>query len=258
MTAGAQSGRAGDLVDGAVLSRGDVQLWWAAPADFTSESLVAQGAVLPDHERTAAARFEFEADRKQALLTRLMVRQVLTRTRGGIAPDAWRFARTPFGRPVIANPGCDELIFSLSHTRSLVVCAVAAGAPLGVDIESLAQPAPLQVARRSFAPDETADILSAPLDLRARRFFAYWTLREAFIKAVGLGFSLPSASFSFTLRRDTVAVELNADLALSVGASDRWHFHLGDINPAHLLAVACSADAPLNLTFHAAGPLLRA
>jgi 4'-phosphopantetheinyl transferase len=243
------------------LGPGEVHLWWAAPADFTADALGACTRFLPDDERAASARFVFEEDRRQALLARAVVRHALAQVEGGMEAGAWRFTRTPYGRPVIADASFDWLSFSLSHTRSLVVCAVAARSAIGVDVESLAREPPLEVAGHYFARDEAAELMRAPPATRAHRFLEYWTLKEAFVKALGLGLSVPLDSFSFHLAPGDIGISFSGGLAAEGHDPARWSFHSGEIPaPAHVLALACAGAhgrRPLQIALHAAEPLLR-
>ena len=95
------------------------------------------------------------------------------------------------------------LEFSLSHTRGLVVCAVALHDAVGVDVEC-DRPglAPLELARRFFAPVEAGLLAGLPPDGQRTAFFELWTLKEAFVKARGMGLGVPLADFSFSLASD--------------------------------------------------------
>lgn len=236
-----------------------IQVWWGRPDQLGPACLARHADLLPADERAAVARFAFEEDRHESLLARVMVRQVLAQIPGGLPPDVWTFSRTPLGRPFITNAGFDEVSFSLSHTRSLVVVALTARAELGVDVESLVRRAPLHLADRYFAGPEAADLRRMPLELRERRFFDYWTLKEAFIKARGLGLTLPLDTFWFQFPSPgAVAIEFCQELAASGESAGRWRFHLGELAPAHALAVACATDGgePIEVTFHPVAPLL--
>ena len=94
-------------------------------------------------------------------------------------------------------PGLPPLRFNLSHTTGLVACAVALSDDVGIDIEWNRRPAPIAVARRFFTDAEAAAILSLPSSERDERFFLYWTLKEAYVKAKGVGLLLPFDSFCF-------------------------------------------------------------
>ena len=95
------------------------------------------------------------------------------------------------------------LEFSLSHTRGLVVCAVALHDAVGVDVEWAGRElAHLELARRFFAPAEAERLAGLPPEERRAAFFELWTLKEAFIKALGMGMAMPLADFSFSLSSD--------------------------------------------------------
>ena len=92
-------------------------------------------------------------------------------------------------------PRCPELHFSLSHSGSYAMCA-AAEKPVGCDIQ-LAAPRSLRVAERYFTQEEQARILTQETEeARQEMFYRIWTLKESFVKCLGLGLRLPLDSFS--------------------------------------------------------------
>ena len=108
----------------------------------------------------------------------------------GISAEEQRFTQTPWGKPCLADRTKPH--FSLSHSGSWVVCALS-GAPVGVDVE---QPRCTEaVARRYFLPAE----LEALPDRSAGSLTRLWTAKEAFVKALGLGLTLPLTSFTVLL-----------------------------------------------------------
>ncbi len=183
------------------LPPGAVDLWvapiWQVPDAELAQQLA---TVLSEPERERRAKFMFEKDRRRFLVTRALVRQVLSRY-VPIAPADWRFVDTAFGRPTIANahPAVAGLDFNLSHSNQLVVLALARGRELGVDVEDLERDVPLEVADRYFAVDEVRQLRALAPEARPRRFLEFWTLKESYIKARGKGLSLPLEKFDFTL-----------------------------------------------------------
>ena len=97
------------------------------------------------------------------------------------------------GKPTIAHPkDIAPLSFNLSHTERLIVCLVALDREVGVDAEDTERAGEtVEVADRFFSPTEVAALRALPAQSRRRRFFQYWTLKEAYIKARGMGLSLP-------------------------------------------------------------------
>ncbi|MDP6945214.1 MAG: 4'-phosphopantetheinyl transferase superfamily protein, partial [Myxococcota bacterium] len=116
-----------------------------------------------------------------------------------IGPAGWRFVVGDHGCPSIApeqNHG--DLRFNLSHTMGLIVCAVTRGRDIGVDVEY--EPRKSQttkIADRFFAPPEVAALHRLPEAQQRERFFAYWTLKEAYIKGRGMGLAIPLKRFWF-------------------------------------------------------------
>jgi 4'-phosphopantetheinyl transferase len=167
--------------------------------------LAAGAAVLDAHEQTRAARFRLDADREAYRAAHVLLRYALSRE-APPAPGHWRFRRGAHGRPEIdtaACPDAGELRFNLSHTRGLVCCALTRAQPVGVDAECRR---PLRdaraIAERFFNADEAAAVAAAGppgSDAQAAAFRSLWTLKEAYVKAHGLGLAMGLASFGFRL-----------------------------------------------------------
>lgn len=178
------------------------QLWFAFCDEIADEELLAayRGLLTPD-ERQKETRFYFARDRHRYLITRALVRTVLSRY-AAVRPQEWRFIPDQYGRPQIVNDDCTarRISFNLSHTDRLVVLGVTSERALGVDTEHVrARRADLQVAEHFFSADEVAQLRTTPPELQQVRFFEYWTLKESYIKARGLGLSLPLEQFGFDL-----------------------------------------------------------
>ena len=140
-------------------------------------------------------KYELEAAKANWDLARLQ----LSRFLGG-DPRAWPLVTNRYGRPELASPVPPPLGFNVSHTPGLVACAVTATPDVGVDVELVRRRLTHDVAERFFAPREVADLRRLSDADQARVFFDYWTLKEAYIKARGMGLALPLAHFAFALR----------------------------------------------------------
>lgn len=172
----------------------EVELWLADPADAGDAAL----ALLDEGERERMGRFVFEKDRRLYLAAHALVRRALSR-RAPVDPAAWRFAAEDGGRPVIAGPApVPPLRFNLSHCAGLVACAIAEGRDVGVDVEPLAE-VPRDLIDRICAPAEAAALRALPPAAQPERFFTLWTLKEAYVKARGLGLALPVEEACFEL-----------------------------------------------------------
>jgi 4'-phosphopantetheinyl transferase len=177
--------------------------------------------LLTEEELSRQVRFYFEPDRHRFLITRALLRTTLSRY-ADIPPERWRFVTNAYGRPYVANEGAAGLTFNLSHTRKLVVLAVTRGCELGVDTEdTVTRTPPLAIADRFFAPEEAASLRALPAEQRAQRFFQHWTLKESYIKARGMGLSLPLDGFAFHFPA-AQQVRLTVQASLQ-DAAENWH-----------------------------------
>lgn len=184
------------------LEAGDVHVW-RARLDPAASEVAACWSLLSADERARAERYRFERHRRRFVVARGTLRKLLGRYTARPPADIV-FRVTEYGKPVL--DGGEGLQFNLSHSHELAVYAFAA-LPVGVDVEHL-RPVEdaLDIAARFFSPREVADLRALGEDRRARAFFACWTRKEAYIKALGQGLSLPLDSFSVSLELERPAL----------------------------------------------------
>jgi 4'-phosphopantetheinyl transferase len=216
---------------------GEVRVWYAPVSDLADRDVLGQALTwLGPDERLRYERFSGDEDRRMFLLGRVMAR-VLVSEALGVAPTDWRWRDGVHGRPEIANPPT-PLRFNLSHSAGIVVCAIAVGRDVGVDVEDLARrPVEPAVVRRYCSPEEILDI-DAQRDRWHDRFLRYWTLKEAYLKARGLGISVTLADLSFSNDDSQPRIVLARSLQ---GGDERWVFRLAQPTDRHLIAVAAAA-----------------
>lgn len=220
------------------LTSGEIHLWLAFYDEINQEHLhSAYRELLNDAEKQQEPRFYFARDRRRYLVTRALVRTVLSRYIP-IHPRDWTFSTNAYGRPDIANelPEDARLSFNISHTHSLIVLGVTRGRALGVDVENFHErEALLDIADRFFAPQEVEVLTAMPPHQQQYRFFEYWTFKESYIKARGMGLSLPLDKFSFHYRDDhAVEIAIHPDLA---DDATRWQFWQFRPTPKYLVAI---------------------
>jgi 4'-phosphopantetheinyl transferase len=216
----------------------DVHLWYAQPGRLADPALLSQYArLLCPEEQQRHVRYRNERVRHEFLVTRALVRTVLSRYTG-VDPARWRFTTNAYGKPDAASPALAEpLRFNLSHTRGLIVCAVTRLEEIGVDVENIErQTTGPDLARRYFSAREVADLLKLPPQRQQQVFFDYWTLKEAYIKARGKGLAIPLDQFSFDLARgDSVQISFSPQLG---DDPSTWRFAQFSPTSEHRVAVA--------------------
>jgi 4'-phosphopantetheinyl transferase len=219
------------LADGGICAYVGHTTAFAGDADRLARAL----ARMSPAERQRYERFRHDRDRWMFGLGREMARSIVGDALG-VPPESWIWREGPHGRPEIAAPDSD-VHFNLSHSAGVVVCALARGRAIGVDIEDLSRRAPdPAIVTRYCSPAEAEDVC-AQGDHWRDRFLTYWTLKEAYLKARGLGIALPLADISFTLGEPPGHTRIGFRESLT-GTDDRWAFHLAHIEPHHIAAVA--------------------
>ena len=230
---------------GALVRGHEVHLWHVWPDDLTDPALLtAYRALLSPDEIARNRRFVFPKGRHEHLVTRALVRTTLSAYRPAVDPRAWEFVANPYGRPEVARPtGQAAIRFNLSHTDGLIVCLLAADREIGVDVEDTtrANIGLVEIADRYFSPTEVAALGALPEAARPDRFFDYWTLKESYIKARGLGLQLPLDQFSFHLGAHQRGAGDPIRISFGPGIDDdpaTWQFSLRRLSARHRLAIA--------------------
>jgi len=175
--------------------------------------------VISREERARAERFRFGALRRRHVVSRGLLRMVLGEVLDQ-PPEGVKLVREAHGKPAMASGG---LGFNLSHSGDDLLIGLVGEGRLGVDLERVRSFSDLEaLARRTFAEEEIAELLALPPDMRARAFFRGWTRKEAFIKAVGGGLSIPLTSFAVRLSRGEGDALVRLDSSCAGQTSGWW------------------------------------
>lgn len=226
--------------------------WQKPPADLRLPTLCAdiwkmdseaarltEDSCLSLEEKKRAVRFRFERDRRIFRAFHAGKRRILSRYLG-VSSEEIAFCRGACGKPTLALPEASPLLqFNLSHSKGLALLAVRWEEGVGVDVETI-QPAERMTPifnRFASALEKTTFVsaLSRGKD-SGRLLTAWWVGKEAFVKAVGRGLSLPFARFSIGL--DDVGGWKLTEMEKDFGAVSDWSLRLFSVGPYHLGAVA--------------------
>ena len=224
-----------------------IQVRHLNPDDVHQPDLIAQlRSWLDESEIARLQRFVKEEDRHRFLVSHALKRCILAKHLD-CDPKELTFGTTGRNKPVILKPQrAHPLHFNLSHTRGLTVVAVSRE-PIGVDTESLARKAPsTELATRYFTTAEQADIALAPET--NQRFFTYWTLKEAYLKAEGWGIVDRLDGFEFELSPPTQWPPARIRLRVREGVhcpTRAWQFYQWQVAPHHLVSLAACARQAL-------------
>ncbi|MGD9364358.1 MAG: 4'-phosphopantetheinyl transferase superfamily protein [Desulfobacteraceae bacterium] len=227
------------------LASNEIHLWFTFPNTIQDTDLLSEYRnLLAEEECIKHQQFYFHSHRKQYLVSRALMRTTLSQYTD-VAPREWRFSTNQYGRPEIEWPIIDlPLRFNLSHTRGLIVFAVALQHSIGVDLEATkCREVDVAMMARFFTPSEIRALHALPPSLHLDRFFEIWTLKEAYIKARGVGLSIPLDKFSFQIEDDQ-PLRVSFDSQFN-DLSHNWSFWILQPTMQHKAALALQIK-PLN------------
>ena len=169
------------------LGFGEIHIWLAM-LDVSKTIFNRLKCSLELIELRRAERFYFDKDKKQYIVARGLLREILGYYLC-LDPSHITFGYTKSGKPYLANQsGNSALRFNLSYSCGLALVGITSGKEIGVDVERIDPEMRYKdIAKRFFSRKEFAELLAQPENMQRREFFRMWTFKEAFIKATGKG-----------------------------------------------------------------------
>lgn len=212
-----------------------VRAWYIETRTLDDDAPSRLTVLLSRDERERHDRFLDEADRRSYAAAHALVRLALGRLLD-YPPSRLEFSADPNGRPLLTQPAGTSTAFSLSHTRGLAACAVVPHGRIGIDVERVDRRVDVHaIARARFAAAEAAALERCDAGEQAARFCELWTLKEAAMKATGLGLGMPLDAFAFDVTDAAVTPVIAAPF------DDRdWSFLLMDVGAGYRLALAAA------------------
>lgn len=220
--------------------------------DLPRERWVPLGEVLTAAEQARAARFRFDAPRRQFIICRAALRQLLG-SHLHLPPQEIEFEYGPQGKPEIGSihriatkSGTpmqsisssmeSKLEFNVSHSGEIGLIALTRGSAIGIDVEEYNSSVEiLRLAERYFSPAEAKTLFKLPAHQQQAGFYRGWTCKEAYIKAKGSGLSLPLSSFSVEIDPDRPAALIHVDDLPDEPA--RWTIRTLEVDPHYGAAI---------------------
>ncbi len=175
------------------LDKNQVQVWTISLETEATKVRHCE-SLLANEELARASRFSSLDHRQRFIMARASLRKILSFYANSNAAIL-DFEYGPKGKPSLS--GNTGIHFNLSYSRNMAMVAVSMQRELGIDIQAITQVTePESVARLVFSPVELSYLLSLDVHERQLAFAHIWVRKEAYIKALGAGFSQPMHSFS--------------------------------------------------------------
>jgi 4'-phosphopantetheinyl transferase len=198
-------------------------------------------SLLSEDERVRASRFHFEKDQKQFVQSRALLRLVLAKHLGcDVKTIEFKYGEK--GKPSLKTNSSDGLHFNVSHSGEIVCIAVCYDHQVGIDVELInAEIDTESIASTYFTEDEVRLLESASMENRVKLFFRLWVRKEAFIKAVGMGFSFPIDQLTVG-DSDGVKITLNGTSSEIIDPEE-WISKDFEVDDGYVATVFVNGDA---------------
>ena len=159
---------------------------WIRKVDQSFRVVEKDYGILSEQELNKALSFHRDQDRSLYVAAHTMLRRILS-SYTGLGPEKIMLIEEPGRKPVLAE-GMPSIAFNLSHTEGCIAMAISRNKYIGIDIERKQAFAEWQsMAHQYFSPAEQKALQHAPEDAITDLFYTFWTRKEAFLKALGLG-----------------------------------------------------------------------
>lgn len=218
---------------------------WFANLNVSTHEITQGWAMLSALEQDRANRQMRDWQRNAYIATRMILRSILARYLQ-LAPQEIIFEVNQYGKPRVAthqNP--EQLSFNLSHSGGYLLCGVAVGREIGVDVEEVRLRSSLpSLVRKVLSHDEQATLNTLPAENQTLAFYQSWTHKEAYVKAVGRGISFGLASVEVAMRSNRAAELLR--IAGDQHEAKRWTTRQFTPAPQTVASVVVDGE---NLTF---------
>jgi phosphopantetheinyl transferase len=201
--------------------------------EFLSRNL----STLSDHEASRVGLIQ-----KRELKQRFAISRIILRSQLGLVldqePSQLQIGRDNFGKPFLTK--FPNLYFSLSHSQSMIAIMISKRHQIGLDVEYIYRKNRIaDIAKGHFSAEEFDYLQLKNID--RSEFFTLWTLKEAYVKALGKGLTKSLNSFRFEFNRRFEVFDIDR----KVGASTFFAFKLSDGFVLACCALKDNGDAPV-------------
>ncbi|GAA0158378.1 transferase [Lithospermum erythrorhizon] len=245
----------------------ETHLWYMIPNEVKDQKLINRYLeILSPCEKDSIFRMCDEELRKRAILARALVRTTIARyqinSQPLISPRSLKFRKNAYGKPEVYWEQNDEchpppLHFNMSHTSSLIACGVSSRFPIGIDVEDKHRVTKHSVSSfaKRYLTEHEIQFLTSFKDpiVQQQEFIKLWTLKEAYVKALGKGFSgapfktftISSGHYSDARNSSSKASNIRVDSANDpINCTTNWQFILLELHSSHYAAICTGNDCP--------------
>jgi 4'-phosphopantetheinyl transferase len=205
-------------------------------------------AALSAEETQRATCFLRQEDRQRYSFSHGMLRAVLGYYLS-VDPQSIVYKNNPFGKPSLWQSVSEpDICFNMAHSAEMVAVAVTCRAAVGIDVECMREIQEVDhIITRNFSPEEQRYLRGSSERQDLERFFTCWTLKEAFIKAIGMGLSYPLQTFNII--NSHTGTPVSGRVTLQESTERKWYQFPFQPHPSYRAAIVVENSMPLPLFY---------
>lgn len=181
------------------LSNKEIHIW-RAKLDLSENFIQKLRETLSIDEKLRAKQFRFDKDRNHFITARGILRNILGKYLN-VEPSRFEFRYGNNGKPALSKTFGNGIIhFNLSHSEGLAIYVFTRDQEIGVDLENIGKLENIEkIVESFFSRREKADFCTLPQSSKNAAFINYWTIKEAYLKAIGTGLSYSMNKFDVSI-----------------------------------------------------------
>ena len=195
--------------------------------------------ILSEEERRKADQFKFDKDRDSYTTTRAVLRELLAKYTES-APESLSFVTNEHGKPALPNGrNLQNIQFNVSHSGTFALLAFGQQHPIGVDVERI-RPDVTEISRLLLSSRENQSYKRLSEAQRLASLFHVWTSKEAIIKALGKGFSIPLKDVEVEIHPENPRSLVR--LSAQIGNAEDWKLYGLTVDEQYSAAIAVGSE----------------
>ena len=155
-------------------------------------------AALSEQEKNRAAFYEFESVKNNYIISQGGMRLILSRYLD-LPVEKVNIGRHSKGKPFSLDD--PHLYFNNTNSGDYVMYAFTRSGEIGIDLEHHRQLDDLEEMIVKNSSEKEQEWIKKNPELKEERFFKLWTVKEAYVKAIGEGMRLPPEAMEFSIEQ---------------------------------------------------------
>jgi 4'-phosphopantetheinyl transferase len=140
-----------------------------------------------------------------------------------LPPNEVEFLYNAFGKPYLHYHHLSSIHFNLSHSHNRFAIALTNNRKVGIDIEyhnsHIISP---ELVQAVFSSSEIMAYRALPNSLKIIKFFQGWTLKEAYVKAIGFGLNFDVRNINIPLNKHLRNFSFDRCKLFILPMGDKW------------------------------------